>query len=112
MPPPLARRGAQRSTLVLGRGTVAGVPRRAAFVFICALSAAAVISSSCAPRSTYERSPQWRDGRFHNPPAWPRDPTVGDFFRWRFHRREPDASFRPPRVANDGAALRANRDRL
>jgi L-ascorbate metabolism protein UlaG (beta-lactamase superfamily) len=69
------------------------------------------LAAGCAtPRYA---SPQFRDGRFHNPSSWPGRPTTRDFFRWVFTRNSaPTDRFQPPVVANDGAALRANRDRL
>ena len=58
----------------------------------------------------YPNSPQWKNGRFENPPDWPRRSTYWDFFRWQLSGRpRPAPGFRPPTVDNDGAQLRADR---
>jgi N-acyl-phosphatidylethanolamine-hydrolysing phospholipase D len=68
--------------------------------------------AACAPRlPAYPASPQWRDGRFHNPPAWPQRKGVREFLRWFLAGRPPFDGFEPPFVRNDGAALRRQRER-
>jgi L-ascorbate metabolism protein UlaG (beta-lactamase superfamily) len=56
------------------------------------------------------RSPQWKNGHFENPPAWPKRYGVKGVLRWRLtpgvQGRPTD--FHPPFVRNDGAELRAN----
>ncbi len=67
--------------------------------------------AGCGTARSYEGSPQWRDGRFHNPKEWPVRPGIPELFRWQFSGR-PDASlgFVPKVVKNDGARLRADRE--
>jgi L-ascorbate metabolism protein UlaG (beta-lactamase superfamily) len=83
--------------------------RRLAAAVACALAVA-----GCAPAADrFARSPEWRDGAFHNPPSWPElPPHFADLLHWRFlpHAPAPPRPpFRPPFVDNDGAALRQNR---
>jgi N-acyl-phosphatidylethanolamine-hydrolysing phospholipase D len=58
-------------------------------------------------------SPQWHEGRFRNPAEWPRRSGLGGFLRWQFSSRPGvrPQNFSPPRVHNDGASLRAERER-
>lgn len=58
---------------------------------------------------SYEQSPQWRNGRFENPPDWPRFPTVREFLRWRVTRPISFPEFQPRVVENDGMQLRQDR---
>lgn len=61
---------------------------------------------------SYSKSPQWRDGRFENPPEWPRFPSMRDIIKWVSTRKRSSEPFTPRTVANDGALLRSDRDRL
>ena len=50
--------------------------------------------------------------RFSNPPEWPKRSGLRGFLKWQFGGRPPrrPRDFIPPRVRNDGAALRARRE--
>jgi L-ascorbate metabolism protein UlaG (beta-lactamase superfamily) len=50
--------------------------------------------------------------RFSNPPEWPKRSGFRGFIKWQFGGRPPrrPRDFVPPRVPNDGSALRARRD--
>ena len=65
--------------------------------------------AGCAHRPSYEWSPQWRHGHFANPPEWDnRRGGLREVARWILGKRPESQPFSPPRVPNDGAALRAN----
>ena len=55
-------------------------------------------------------SPQWKNGRFDNPPEWPRRLGLGAVLKWQLTPGRPGApnDFHPPFVENDGKALREN----
>jgi L-ascorbate metabolism protein UlaG (beta-lactamase superfamily) len=76
------------------------------------VAAVAVGLFGCGPRMSYPKSPQWRNGRFANPPEWPRFPTVREFFRWQAGRPQSFEEFTPRLVPNDGARLRQDRENL
>ncbi len=61
---------------------------------------------------SYPSSPQWRDGRFANPPEWPRFPSFSDVIKWVSTRNRRNEAFTPRTVANDGALLRQDCNRL
>src|SRR5689334_8317151 len=66
--------------------------------------------AGCAPAATYPHSPQWRGGHFENPPEWPERPGFAELWRWRHERHSTGfVDYHPPRVVNDGARLRKNR---
>lgn len=59
--------------------------------------------------ASYPKSKQWRDGRFHNPPEWPRRLGLSAVLRWQLSGRPPrEAGFVPPQLDNDGQRLRDN----
>jgi L-ascorbate metabolism protein UlaG (beta-lactamase superfamily) len=59
---------------------------------------------------TYERSPQWRSGRFENPDAWPKRLGLAAVLKWQLSPGRPrrPSDFHPPFVVNDGARVRAH----
>lgn len=87
-------------------------PARFKWFALVTISALSIGLFGCAPKITYPQSPQWRQGRFENPPEWPRFPTVREFFRWQAGRPQSFADFTPRVVANDGAQLRQDRETL
>ena len=70
--------------------------------------------SGCAPAVHYEKSPQWHGDRFENPADWSPVPRPGlrELMKWQLSHRPEPRPFRPKVVANDGAALRNNKDRF
>jgi N-acyl-phosphatidylethanolamine-hydrolysing phospholipase D len=59
--------------------------------------------------STYTRSPQWHDGQFTNPAAWPKKASATNALKWRLTPRDQAPSdFQPPYRENDGKRLRDN----
>jgi L-ascorbate metabolism protein UlaG (beta-lactamase superfamily) len=60
--------------------------------------------------ASYEKSKQWRDGRFHNPPHWPVRAGFSGVLRWQLRGRpKSETDFVPPQMPNDGQKLRDNR---
>jgi L-ascorbate metabolism protein UlaG (beta-lactamase superfamily) len=58
----------------------------------------------------YSQSPQWRDGRFGNPPEWPLKPRFVRLAYWWFSDRpRGDPGRTPPIFDNDGRRLRDDR---
>lgn len=70
-----------------------------------------LISEGGCSHVPYPDSPQWRNGRFENPPDWPRFPTVREFLRWIATRPRSFPDFAPRVVENDGQRLREERKR-
>ncbi len=60
--------------------------------------------------SRYSHSKQWQKDRFINPAHWPARLGLRDVFRWYMARPPKQQGFSPPQVANDGKALRENRN--
>jgi N-acyl-phosphatidylethanolamine-hydrolysing phospholipase D len=75
------------------------------------VSVAAGCSHPTARRPSYPQSPEWSDGRFHNPDGWPNKMNAGNALKWRLTPRDPVSKVPPPCQPNDGADLRANADR-
>lgn len=60
----------------------------------------------------YPKSPQWRDGRFANPPEWPKFPGPRELLRWLASRPQAFPPFTPKVHENDGKLLRQDREHL
>lgn len=69
----------------------------------------AVLATGCAPAPRYVRSPEWRNGHFHNP-SGTSYPGFKQTLRWRLEPGQHEKPFTAPFVRNDGEALRENRD--
>lgn len=61
---------------------------------------------------SYPKSAQWHEGRFENPPEWPKFPGPRELFRWLASRPQAFPPFTPRVAANDGKLLRADREHL
>jgi N-acyl-phosphatidylethanolamine-hydrolysing phospholipase D len=67
--------------------------------------------SHAPKRPSYPESPEWSDGRFHNPGEWPNKMNASNALKWRLTPRDPVSKVPPPAQPNDGTQLRANGDR-
>ncbi|HNN95968.1 MAG TPA: hypothetical protein PKI03_27020, partial [Pseudomonadota bacterium] len=54
-----------------------------------------VLTFGGCTRVAYPDSPQWRHGRFENPPDWPKFPTIPQFLRWVATRPRSFPDFSP-----------------